>query len=105
MNYSTQDVGIGISAAGTTQATARLLINGINKISTAAASSGVILQTADIGTSQIVFNGGANPVNVYPPVGYSINSLPANSPAIIAPNTVCEFWTTSSSTLIANLSA
>ena len=110
MNLQTQDVGRGISAAGTTQGTATLLINGVNFLGTVAASSGVILQTSGVGTSQIVYNGGANAVSVYPPVGFKINGLATNSAHVLGTNTTCEYWTVTDSSgttpqIIANLSA
>lgn len=110
MNTNIQDVTRSISAAGTTQGTATLLFSGISVLGTVAASSGVILQTAGVGTSQIIYNGGANPVNVYPPSGLKINNLAANSPHVLATNTACQYWTVTDSTgttpqIIAILSA
>lgn len=105
MNIATQDVGLTISAAGTTQGTATLLINGANGISTAAASSGVILFPGGVGTSQLVYNGGANPVKVYPPVGAQINGIPVNGAHTLATNTACVYWTFSSTQIVGVLSA
>lgn len=105
MNLATQDVGLTISAAGTTQATATLLINGVNGISTAAANSGVILFPGGVGTSQMVYNGGANPVKVYPPVGVQINGIAVNGAHILATNTSCMYWTFSATQVVGNLSA
>jgi hypothetical protein len=105
MNQGTQDVGVSISAAGTTQATATLLINGINMISTAASGSGVVLFNYIPGGLQIVWNGGANPVKVYPPSGSRINALTADSAMTLAANTACAFWTITSTQMIGLLSA
>lgn len=105
MNQGTQDVSASITAAGTTQGTATLLINGINMIGTAASGSGVVLFAYNPGASQIVYNGGANPVVVYPPLGVKINGLAANSGMTLAPNTTCEFWTCSTTQVIGILSA
>lgn len=93
MYTNAQDVARSISAAGTTQATATLLINAINVLDTVTSGSGVILQLAGVGTSQTVYNGGANAVRVYPPVGMQINGLTANSAHILAPNTTCQYYT------------
>ena len=58
--------GLLVVAAGTTQATATLLINGLNGIKTAAAGSGVILTPNNLTSDcQVVFNGGANPGAVW----------------------------------------
>lgn len=69
----------GISAAGSTQGTATQLKAGANYISTAAASSGVILPAASDAPISAVYNGGANAVTVYPATGETINGLSANS--------------------------
>ena len=105
MNVGTQDVGVSITAAGTTQATATLIINGIGWITTAPANSGVLLNFTNVGTSQTVYNGGANPVKVYPPLGAQINALPANTGMILGTNTACTFWYLNSAQVIGNLSA
>lgn len=98
--------GLTVVAAGTTQATATELVNGLNGISTAAANSGVILNPI-LATSdcQIVFNGGANAVKVYPPVGSKINSLTVNTPMVLPPNTACEFWFLTDTQIVGVLSA
>lgn len=105
MNTGTQDVGVSISAAGTTQATATLLFSGINWITTAAANSGVILYPGNPGTSQTVYNAGANAVKVYPPLAAQINGLAVNAGHLLATNTVCVYWNLSSVQVIGVLSA
>lgn len=105
MNQGTQDVSAPITAAGTTQATATLLFNGVNMVGTAAAGSGVVLFSANSGTSQVVYNGGANAVTVYPPLGAKINGLAVNGGHLLATNTTCNYWITSSTQVIGILSA
>jgi hypothetical protein len=74
------NVSTGLTATGSTQATALALPASINAISTAAASTGVILPSnATSGDEIEVYNGGANAVTVYPPVGGTINNLSANT--------------------------
>lgn len=69
-----------VSAAGTTQGTATALTASYNVVTTAAASSGVILPTPAFGGWKIiVFNRGANAVNVYPQTGASIDAGAANT--------------------------
>lgn len=63
----------GLTAAGSTQATALAVTADVNIISTAAASTGVRLPDFDVDDEIIVVNGGANALAVYPPVGHSIN--------------------------------
>lgn len=86
------DAATGISAAGTTQGTATALSNAINFLSTVAAGSGVVLSSsATLGDSQYVYNGGANPVKVYPHSGAKINGLATNAPMLLATATGCMF--------------
>ena len=100
------DATASISAAGTTQGTATALGSAVNFISTAASGSGVVLSSsASAGDSQLVYNGGANPVKVYPPSGASINGLSANAPAIVGVRTACEFHCGSATQWAAVLSA
>ena len=100
------DAATGIAAAGTTQGTATALGSAVNFIGTAAAGSGVVLSSsASAGDSQLVYNGGANPVKVYPPSGATINRLATNAAATIATNTACEFHCGSTTQWAAVLSA
>lgn len=105
MNQGTQDVSASLTATGTTQGTALLLINGINFIGTAASGTGVILFPANPGTSQTVYNGGANAVTVYPPTGAKINGLTTNAGHSLAANTACHYWNISSTQVVGLLSA
>lgn len=101
-----QDVTTGISAAGTTQGTATALTSHVNVVSTVAANSGVILYSSPVPVdTQLIFNGGANPLNVYPPTGFKINNLATNAAVILATNTTLECICVSSSQFIAILSA
>ena len=73
-----------LTAAGSTQADALALPAANNFISTAAASTGVILPPGNAGDWIFVYNGGANSVTVYPPVGGTINNLSANTGLALA---------------------
>ena len=81
------DVNAAVSAAGTTQATATTLKSGICVITTAAASSGVILTNGQIGDEYDILNLGANAVTVYPPTSGQVNALSANTGFTLATNT------------------
>jgi hypothetical protein len=105
MQHGNQDAKTGITAAGTTQATATLLSAGINIVETAAADSGVLLAIAQIGAVQIVYNDGANAVKVYPPTSAQINGIGTNAAHLLATNTACVYWTLSTTQLIGILSA
>jgi hypothetical protein len=60
----------GLTAAGTTQATALQLPAGIYlmEVDTAAASSGVALPPCFQGAETLLYNNGANPIVVYPSI-------------------------------------
>lgn len=101
-----KDVATSVSAAGTTQVTATELTAADNEVTTVAANSGVALSSlGSAGDGQSVYNGGANPLNVYPPSGMSINQLSANVPIILPVSTGALFKFISSSRIIGVLSA
>lgn len=102
-------IATGLSGAGTTQGTATSVSSVINVFSTVTSGSGAVLSstaTADSQTAlQIIYNGGASPLKVYPPTSSAINGLPVNTPMILAIKTVCVFYFVSSTQWIAVLSA
>ncbi len=101
-----QDVATALTAAGTTQATAYHADFGVNAFSTVASGSGARLSINAVGgDSQLLYNGGANQLKVYPPVGAQINGIGTNNPVFLAIRTACEFWCLSATQWTANLSA
>ena len=101
-----RDTETAIAAAGTNQSTATSLTAAVNFLGTVASGTGVILSSsAASGDSQLVYNGGANAVTVYPPSGAAINGLPANTGVIVAIKTTCVFYCASSTQWAALLSA
>ena len=101
-----QDAATGISAAGTTQGTATELTSADNEITTAAAGSGVVLDSSlAAGDSQSIFNAGENAVKVYPPSGMKINALAADAAMTLATNTGCVFYCVSTTRVFGVLSA
>ena len=79
------DVQSGQTALGNSQATAFALAAAITAFSTTAASTGAILPAdAAPGDECEVYNGGANSLTVYPPVGGTINNLSANTGMALA---------------------
>lgn len=74
-----RSVATGLTAGGTTQATALAITKDVNVISTTAASASVVLPTAAAGMMIIVMNKGANALNVYPASGGQIDSLGLNN--------------------------
>ena len=77
-----------VSAAGTSISDATALTASINVVTTAAASSGVQIQSAQIGDGVETLNLGANAVTVYPDSSSNrINALSAGSGFLLATNT------------------
>lgn len=96
----------GLTAAGTVQGDALQLAATANKITTAAASTGAKLYAAPVaGDMQIVHNGGANSVTIYPGTGGAINGLGTNAGHILPTNTTCAYFAVSATAWIAILSA
>lgn len=106
MESMCKDTATSVSAAGTTQGTATELTATDSEITTAAAGSGVILNsTLSAGDQQTAFNAGANAVKVYPPSGMKINALATNAAMLLAVNTGCLFKCVSSTRVFGVLSA
>jgi hypothetical protein len=77
-------VATGLVATGASQGTALALTADINMFGTVAAGTGAILPTLNPSNNATVFNGGANPLLLYPPLGAKINNLAANAGYSIA---------------------
>lgn len=73
------DVADTLTATGSTQGTALVLSAVINIVTTAAASTGVLLPPSEVGAEMAVYNLGANALLVYPGTGGIINALSANA--------------------------
>ncbi len=96
----------GISAAGSTQATATALTACINLVSTATSLQGVQLFNGQSTDSQIVYNDNTGvTIIVYPPTSGQINGLAANAGVQVANNTFAEFFKVSNTRWIVDLSA
>lgn len=93
----------GLTAAGTTQATAYVLTEDASVFGTVAASSGALLKP--LKGSQTVYNAGANTLTVYPPVGGTINAGSANAGFSVAANKTCTFLSPDGIAFYALLSA
>lgn len=83
-----------VAAAGSTQGTATALVSTFTLISTAPASSGVVLKQARGQPETVVYNGGANTLTIYGNGTETINgiaaatgvSLPSHKAAILIAN-------------------
>lgn len=102
-------VATTLTATGSDQAGALQITAVINVFSTVAANTGAKLNSSaalDGQTQrQIVYNGGASTLKVYPATGQNINQLAANAGISIAKNTACQFFLVSTTQWIAVLSA
>ena len=74
------DLLSGLVATGSTQGTALLVQSDNSFFVTVAAATGAILPSnRSAADDLLIYNGGANPLTVYPPVGASINLLATNA--------------------------
>jgi uncharacterized membrane protein YqgA involved in biofilm formation len=88
------DLNAAVSAAGTTLATATLLVASTSIVTTVSAGTGVRLPatpTVSAKDRMHVANHGANTLAVYPPSGGALSANTANVPAMIAPKKCAEF--------------
>lgn len=102
-------IATGLTALGSTQATAAVCEGSVNVFSTVAASTGVVLgapipavigspvaaqhalSILSAGDSVLIANHGANTLSVYPPVGGKIDNGTANTAVTVAVNTAKRF--------------
>lgn len=94
--YHSQSAATGLTAAGTTQATALALAKQVNVVTTVAAGSGVILAAltfvAGLCVEIIIINAGANALLAYPPSGATINALAVNVAFSVAAGAIARFY-------------
>lgn len=72
-------VANNLTATGSTQGTALPLPASVNRFTTVAASTGALVPPMNPGDYIVIYNGGANALSVYPPVGATINQASANT--------------------------
>ena len=102
---SMKDVTTGLTATGTLQSDAYEVTFAKNAFSTVASGTGAVLDSdAAPGDSQMIYNGGANVLRVYPPSGAAINNLAADSAILLPTATACEFFCLTTTTWIGILS-
>lgn len=89
--FSTATITAGTNAQGQAALTADF-----NVITTAANNpSGATLPTATVGRRLLIVNRGANPVNVFPATGATIDGLAANASIALPVNQILEFYASS----------
>jgi hypothetical protein len=90
---SMTDVATGLTATGTDETDAYEVTFAKNAFSTVAVGTGAVLDSdAAPGDSQMIYNGGANALTVYPPSGAQINALGADNGMLLPIRTACEFY-------------
>lgn len=80
----TSTITNSLTSAGTNQATALPLSSQWNEVDNVPAGTGVLLSSYQPGQSQVVFNQGLLNLLIYPPPGFSIDSLGTNNPYTLA---------------------
>ena len=90
--YVSSSAANALTAAGTDRATALQLAAQVNNITTAAASTGVILPTVAIGTRITLANNGANTVQVYAAGSQAINGTAGATGITLAATKFAEYW-------------
>ena len=98
-------VGSGLTAIGTTQTDAYALVYAVNEFTTVATDTGAVLPSSSTGMSITVYNGGANPLKLYPNSGATINGLASNAAMLLQKNTAVTFTCVSATRWIGILSA
>ena len=99
-------VATGLTATGTTLATALALQADTCVLGTVASGTGVSLPSGEIGDSCEIYNGGANSVTVYPDAStVQINALTAGAGFLLGVNTGCYARRVSTTRWIVTLSA
>jgi hypothetical protein len=90
---SMTDVATGLTATGTDETDAYECTFAKNAFTTVASGTGAILDSdAAPGDTQMIYNGGANALTVYPPSGAQINALGADNGMLLPIRTACEFY-------------
>ncbi len=98
--YTLESVGNALTAAGTTRADALQLAKEINNITTAAASTGVVLPVGVIGMRITVFNGGASTIKVYASGSETIDGTAGATGVNLTNANRCEYFFTAANTWI-----
>jgi hypothetical protein len=83
----------GLTATGSSQATAFLLTNNtLHEFTTVASSTGAILPVGVTPSEVSIFNHGASSLSIYPPMGGSIDAGTANASVSLAAGSGATFW-------------
>ena len=89
--YSAFSVGNALTAAGNNRATALQLAKQVNNVTTAAASTGVLLPVGVIGMEIEVYNNGANSIQVYGTASETIDGTAGSTGVALANTKRCRY--------------
>lgn len=81
-----------ITATGASQATAFALTTEWAEVTVTPINAGVKLAAFGPGVPSVVFNRGANPLQVYPPIGAQIDALGVNNQFVLAATKMQTFY-------------
>lgn len=98
--YSLETVGNALTAVGANRAAALQLAAQINVISSAAASTGVLLPVGVIGMVITVYNNGANPIKVYATASETIDGTAGATGVTLTNALRCQYTFTAANTWI-----
>ena len=98
--YILRSVGNALTATGTTRADALQLAKEVNNVTTAAASTGVILPTGVVGMRIDLFNAGANTIKVYANGSETIDGTSGSTGVSLTNAKRCSYWFTAANTWI-----
>ncbi len=98
--YVLPSVGNALTAAGNNRATALQLAKEINNITTAAASTGVILPVGVIGMRITIFNAGASATQVYASASETIDTIAGATGVPLTNAKRCDFFFVAANTWI-----
>lgn len=98
-------VAAGLLATGTIQGDAYAIVYAVNEFTTVASGTGALLPTSTVGMGVTIYNGGANPLKVYPNSGATINGLATNAAMLLSTNTAITLTCVSATRWVGVLSA
>lgn len=98
--YFQRSVGNGLTAAGNNRATALQLAAEVNNVTTAAASTGVLLPVGAVGMRVAIFNAGANSIQVYGSASETIDTVAGSTGVPLASTKRADFFYVAANTWI-----
>jgi len=101
--YRLRGIGNALTAAGTTRADALQLAAEINRVSTAASGTGVILPVGVVGMVITVLNAGANLMKVYASASETIDGTAGSNGVSLSAAARCDYIFTVANTWISAL--